>query len=110
MSQLTIEHIQGEMEKVELSPRQVADYRVYLAALYSLRAAEIQSILAVKPPLWLQLRVEKNSDAATDRLWETTDKGQREIQLKWELRRIEKLSNALGSKLRIMEAEARNQM
>jgi len=68
----------------DLAPGHLADYRTYLAALYSLRAAEMQSILSVKPGIWLDLRGVKNSDKATDREWQATDKGLRETQLKWE--------------------------
>jgi hypothetical protein len=107
--QLTIEHIEKEMAGTQLAPGQLADFRVYLAALYPLRAAEIQDILAVKPSMWLDMRGKKNSDKATDREWQATEKGQRETQLKWELRRIEKLSSAIVTKLRVMEGEARNQ-
>jgi hypothetical protein len=106
--QLTLEHIEQEMAGDTLVPGRLADYRVFLAALYSLRATEMQQILAVKPAIWLDIRADKNSDKATDREWHATEKGQRETQLKWELRRIDKLSSALASKLRIMEAEARN--
>jgi hypothetical protein len=70
----------------------------------------MQGILTVKPGIWLDLRAEKNSDKAADREWQATEKGQRETQLKWELKRIDKLSAAIASKLRIMEAESRNQM
>jgi hypothetical protein len=106
--QLTLEHIEREMAG-EPIPGRLADYRVFLAALYSLRAAEMQTILAVKPGKWLDIRGEKNSDKATDREWQATEEGQRETQLKWELRRIERLSSAIATKLRVMEGEARNQ-
>jgi hypothetical protein len=69
----------------------------------------MQDILAVKPGSWLVLRAGKNSDKATDREWQATELGQRETQLKWELRRIDKLSAAIATKLRVMEGEARNQ-
>jgi len=107
--QLTLEHIEKEMAGDGLIPGHLADYRVYLAALYSLRAAEMQDILAVKAGIWLDMRGEKNSDKATDREWQATTHGQRETQLKWELRRIDKLSGAIGTKLRVMEGESRNQ-
>jgi transposase len=110
IQQLTIEHIQQDLSTTELSPGALADYRVYLAALYSLRAAEMQEILKVKASLWLDIRAEKNSDKAADREWQTTEKGAREQQLKWELKRIDKLSSAIASKLRVMENEARNIM
>jgi hypothetical protein len=62
----------------------------------------------VTPKLWLAIREHKNSDTATEHEWEATEKGLRETQLKWELRRIEKLSGAIASKLRIVEVEARS--
>jgi hypothetical protein len=66
-------------------------------------------ILAVKPAKWLTIRGGKNSDAAADREREATDLGQRETQLKWELRGIERLSSAIATKLRVIEGEARIQ-
>jgi hypothetical protein len=105
---LTLEHIETEMAG-ELIPGHVADFRVYLAALYSLRASEMQRIVAIKPGVWLAYRETKQSDKAADREWQASEEGQRETQLKWELKRIDKLSSALASKLRVMEGEARNQ-
>ncbi|MBX3498089.1 MAG: hypothetical protein KF889_01495 [Alphaproteobacteria bacterium] len=105
---LTIEHIEEQLGGEGLSPRSLADFRVFLAALYSLRAGEMQRILAIKPGIWLNIRGEKNSDKATDREWQATADGQRETQLKWELRRIDKLSAAIATKLRVMADEARN--
>ena len=68
----------------------------------------MQRILDKKPGVWLDIRGEKNSDKATDREWQTTELGRRETKLKWQLKRIEKLSSALATKLRVMEQEARN--
>jgi hypothetical protein len=106
---LTIEHIEKEMAGEGLAPRALADFRIFLAALYSLRAGEMQRILGKKPSVWLDMRRESNSDKATDREWQATQDGSRETQLKWELRRIDKLSGAIATKLRVMEGEARNQ-
>lgn len=109
---LSLEQIEKAMAGDQLVPGRLADYRVYLAALYSLRAAEIQKILSLKPKVWLAYREMEgvNSAKEADHRWDATDDGQREIELRWLLRRIDKLSSALGSKLRIMEAEARNQV
>jgi hypothetical protein len=106
--QLSIERIEKAAAAEGLSPRSLAEYRLYLAALYSLRAADMQKILAVKPGKWLDIRGEKNSDKATDREWQATPEGQRETHLKWELRRIDKLTSAIATKLRVMEGEARS--
>jgi hypothetical protein len=106
---LSIEQIEKDMAGDSLIPGRVADYRVYLAAIYSLRASEMQNILGQKPRLWLAIREQKKSDTAADREWEATDLGQLEMHIKWELKRLDKLSSALASKLRVMEGEARNQ-
>jgi hypothetical protein len=107
--QLTLEQIQEEMQDGGLSPRRVSDFRVYLAAVYALRSVELEAILLVKPDIWLKMRNDKNSDTATDRAWDASANGKRETQLKMELKRIEKLSSALASHLRVMEGEARTQ-
>lgn len=106
---LTLEHVESEMAGEGISPGRLADFRIFLAALYSLRAAEMQSILGVKPSTWNAIREHKNSDKSADREWQATEKGLRETQLKWELRRIERLSSAIATKLRVMQGEAKNQ-
>lgn len=108
--QLTIEHIEEELAGEVLVPGRLARFRTFLAALYSLRASEMQQIEALKPKIWLALREHKKSDAATDREWDLTEKGQRQTFLRWELRKIEKLSSAIASQLRVLEGEARNQI
>jgi hypothetical protein len=105
---LSLEHIEKELAGTVV-PGHLADFRVYLAALYSLHAAEMQEILAVKPGIWLNIRGEKNSDKAADREWHATEKGARETQLKWLLKRIDKLSAAIATKIRVMDTESRNQ-
>jgi hypothetical protein len=75
--QLTLEHIEKELARTQLAPGHLADFRVYLAALYSLRASEMQDILGVKAAAWLRIRDSKNSDKAADREWHATEKGAR---------------------------------
>jgi hypothetical protein len=106
--QLSLEYIEKEMAAQPV-PGRLADYRIYLAALYSLRAAEMQDILGGKPAAWLHIRDKKNSDKSADREWQATERGLRETQLKWELKRIDRLNSAIATKLRVMEGEARNQ-
>ena len=107
---LTIEHIQEAMAGEGLSPRQVVDFRVYLAALFSMKTDELQAIYSRRPEWWNNNRPKFKSDKATDRAWEATSIGVREMQLEMLLKRIDKLSSALASKLRVLEMEARNQV
>lgn len=107
---LTLTQIQEEMSASTLNPMQCADFRTYLAAVYSNRSERLQKILALKPVKWLSIRAGKNSDRAADREWEASEDGIEEMKLNMELKRIDKLSSALSSKLRVFEAEAKNQM
>src|SRR6185312_3694160 len=106
--QLSIEQIQDEMVTGGLSPGRVSDFKVYLAALYSMKSHEREQILLVKLEVWLRIRDGKNSDTAADRAWDATTMGLREMSLKMEQKRIDKLVGALSTKLRVMEGEARN--
>jgi hypothetical protein len=106
--QLSLEHIEKEMAGTVV-PGQLADFRIYLAALYSFKASEMQAILDVKPTTWLNLYKEAESVTEADRMWEITTPGRQEVQIRWILRRIDKLSSAISTKLRVMDGEARNQ-
>jgi hypothetical protein len=107
--QLSIEQIEQEMIEGDITPRRISQFRVYLAAIYSLEARKLQEILAVKSATWLAIRGRKNSDTAADREWDACELGQREIAIKMTLKRIDKLSSALSSMLRVKEGEVRNQ-
>src|SRR4051794_29137963 len=108
--QLSLEHIEKELLDAgdAIVPGKLANYRLYLAAIHSLRAAAMQEILASKPSIWLKIREGKNSDKATDREWQATELGKAETRLKWELKRMDKLSSAINSKLQVARDESRN--
>lgn len=96
------------MAGATLSPGQLSDYRVYLAALASSKTGRLQDILTKKPGYWLFIRENKKSDRAADREWEATEAGIEEMNLRYLLKRIDRLSGALSTKLRVMELEAKN--
>jgi hypothetical protein len=107
MQPLTIEHIETEMAAATLSPGQLSDYRVYLAALASSKTGRLQDILTEKPQRWLAIREHKKSDTSADREYDATSLGIEEMNLRYLLRRIDRLSGALSTKLRVLELEAR---
>ena len=104
-----LEQIQADMLRGNLTPGEVSDFRVYLAALYSLREGQHDLIRAKEPERWLIIRENCNSDAAATRKWFTTDLGKKDRQLTSEKRRIDKLIQALSTKWKALEGEARNQ-
>ena len=105
---LSIEHIEKEMSGATFSPGQLSDYRVYLAALASSKTGRLQDILTEKPQRWLAIRENKKSDTSADQRVGCHAFGIEEMNLRYLLKRIDRLSGALSTKLRVMELEARN--
>jgi hypothetical protein len=108
--QLSLQYIEQELLAAgdTVVPGTLANYRLYLAAIHSLRAGEMQRILSAKPAIWNTMRQGQNSDKATEREWQATGLGQRETHLKWEITRIKTLSSAINSKIQVAHDEARN--
>jgi len=105
----SLAQIEKELATVQQPPATLADFKVYLAALYSFKAGQLEDILTRKPKVWLSLREGVNSDKAADRQWDASDDGIAEMKLRLDLKRIEKINSALTSRIRIAEGEARNQ-
>ena len=83
--------------------------RLYNFVLRDKVAIEDPYLVLVKAEAWLKIRDGKNSDTATDRAWDASQLGKWEMQLKMQMKRIDKLTSALSSKLETMRGEARNQ-
>lgn len=105
---MNIESIEKAMLVGGLSPHDMSEYRVYLAGHYSFIASALEEILLVKPGQWLLMREDQKSDTSTDKHWEATPEGLREMQCKLRLKKIEKMISSLNSGLRVAENEVRN--
>ncbi|MCP3684601.1 MAG: hypothetical protein GY861_18190 [bacterium] len=94
-----------------ISPGDLAEYRLRLAAEYGYHSEQLSQILKAKPQDWLEIRQRSNikSDKIADRLWEMTEMGQQEMSLKMTLKTIEKVSSAISTQLKMYETEARLQ-
>jgi hypothetical protein len=106
-------------ESIEhLTPQKTDLYRVQLASLYGLLSDEVARLEKLRPLAWLELKVkdfEGNpwpkplSDKSTDTHYDTTENGQRRLELKFRLKAIEKMLSALAGHLRRFSEEARNE-
>jgi len=106
---MKIEDIQQSLLTGGDSPHTLAEYKLILAGEYSRVAGQLETILARKPAIWNTMREEVKSDKACDRLYEATSDGIDEMVLKLQLKKIDKMSGAIGSLLRVAEGESRNQ-
>lgn len=61
-----------------------------------------------KPKVWLEMRGNYESDTRTERAYEATVEGAKELWLKMRLKGNDRLSSAIKTKLRILENESRN--
>ena len=99
--------IQERLVQGGVSPRECAEFKVVLSGWYSTWAGELETILALKPQVWMEMRKEAKSDKATDMLWDASEMGLKERKLRFDMKRAEKMVSALSSLLRIAENEAR---
>ncbi len=91
------------------SPFELAGYLTKLAGWGSYYAEMMKKIQLRKPSRWLELKTvsqidegkrEKDlSDKHTDILWQTTEDGQKEIALKYELNRIDSMMSSIKQRL-----------
>jgi hypothetical protein len=88
----------------------MAEEVVRLSGEYSTMSEELAAILTMKAIRWSTYRTQEGvkSDKQADKIWDATNEGLREMQLKLILKANEKRQSALKSMLRILEGEARN--
>ena len=105
-----LETITAEVQHHTADPHWLAENRVTLAGLYSYFSGQLEQILFTKPDDWNLLRVNEKSDKATDRKYEATENGKKEVIYRQRLKRIEKLSSAMRTMIDILSGESRQQM
>lgn len=94
-----------------LQGHQLAEERVTLSSEYATLSEELGDILTLRAAKWAMFRSDSEckSDKAADRKWESTPEGLREMRLRLKMKAMEKQIAAIGSMLRVLEAEGRNQ-
>lgn len=104
--------IQESLKNDSLSIGELGKAYTTLAGWYSYYAQMLKEVRLEKPAKWLALKATPEdkpySDTHTDRLWEATEDGKKEIALEWELKKIEQLTRAIKARLYVSEQEAHN--
>lgn len=93
------------MEQGNLTPDEVVEYRNFCAGwLYRLN--EHYGKLTSESAKWLVANAEKHkSHAAAERAWEATDRGQLQTKLKYQIRGIEHIQEALHTNWFLLNRE-----
>jgi hypothetical protein len=119
---MNIKQIEEALKNEDASPPDLAKLNTILAGYYSYYGQMLKRIQLRKPEVWLRIqdyevsndveqvkREKPLSDKKTERTWEATEDGQKEIALEWELKRIEKMMSAINKRLYVDNIAAKNQ-
>lgn len=90
-------------------PGELSQIRTYLAGEYGFFSTELNKILIRRSSKWFELRSVARSDKQADLLWEQTDDGAREREIRFMLKSIDKMSSAIKTRLEVMAGESRHQ-
>ncbi len=120
---MNIKDIEDALKNEDASPPALAQFGTILAGYYSYYGQKLKKIQIKKPLVWLRiqtfvdcfsddpevLRDKPYSDKKTEMVWNTTEDGQKEIALEWELKRIEKMVSSINKRLYVDSVAAKNQ-
>lgn len=93
-----------------ITPGDLANFKLRLAAEYSFQSQRLTRILRLKADAWMEIRQreEITSDKIADRIWESTEVGKEEIEVKLYLKSLDKLLSSINARLRIYSDEVRH--
>jgi len=119
---MNIKQIEDALKNEDASPPDLAQFGTILAGYYSYYGQMLKRVLLEKPLVWINIqafidyeteravtREKPLSDKKTEMIWQASKGGQEEIALTWELRRIEKMMQAINKRLYVDSVAAKNQ-
>ena len=92
-------------DDVYLTPKLTDLYRSVLVSWYSRDNEEMAGVEKRRPIFWQTLRKNSKSDKVAEMKYDATADGQRRIELRYELKSLEKLISALKDRLHRFEME-----
>lgn len=121
---MEVKDIEQELMNEDSSPPDLAKYATILAGYYSYYGQMLKRVQLIKPTVWLEIQDNEEvlkdgglvyqkrdkplSDKKTERMWEATEDGQKEIALEWELKKIERMLSAIKQRLYVDNVAAKN--
>jgi hypothetical protein len=107
---MNLKNIVDSLEKGNLSPEEVKDAIGYCSAILA-RSYFTAGSLAAEASQWIVAKGDQyKSLAATERAWEATEQGQKEIKLKHRIKGVEAIREALTTNWFFFNRDAKNQM
>lgn len=93
------------------TPGELSDELLQISYKASKYGEELGTILKDKAKIWLVIRAMPNikSDKTADRHWDNTERGSREIDLRYKIKALEFRISAIKTKISVLNSEAHNQ-
>lgn len=102
---MTFKDLIRRIEQGSLTPDDIVEYRNF-CAVWLFRLNEEYGQLSSKAALWQTAHDEKyKSHAARERAWEASEDGQKQTTLKYEIRGIEHIQDALATNWFLLNRE-----
>lgn len=79
------------------TPHEAAEKRVEMASMYATMAEEMKGLKLHRAKNWVAVRKQVKSDKQADQEWDMTKSGLREIELKYEMKALERQMSACAS-------------
>lgn len=97
--------IAAQLERGDLTPREVSTARNLVAAYLSRMRWVMGTLSARRAKTVSQWRNDYKSMAETERAWEATDAGQQEVRLHHQIKALEQLAGALETNWFLLQGE-----
>ena len=93
------------------TPGELADELLKISYQASKCGEELGTILKDKAKIWLTIRTmpQIKSDKQADRYWDNSERGSREIELRYQIKSLEFKISAIKTKINVLNNEAHNQ-
>lgn len=107
----TLEEYAQDVRANKNNPHVLADIHIDLAAKYAFLAEIVKDLQIEKADFWGQKFTgpKSLSDTFLEYKWRSTEGGKKELRLKYELKGLEKLMNAIKTSSVVNAIEAKNQ-
>lgn len=109
---MDINQITENLKNEDMSPVELGQIYTQLSGWYSFYGQQMKRVQLAKGATWIAIKQNNGSkaysDAYTDKIWDGTEDGQKEVALHWELKRIEQMMRAIKTRLYVDNTAAMN--
>lgn len=103
---MTIKEITIELQ-TSPTPGRMAELLVLLGVKYSEISSELENVIYERAKIWPELRAQHKSETSTERAWEATEGGLREMKLRSKQKVCEKLMSSIKTMVQVKTEEAK---